>query len=340
MAEITDYELIQSFVDSFNEEDKPPINIVMHSSPDPDAVGSALGMQAILRHYNFDSTIYYDGEISHPQNKTIVNVLNVVLEKTDKEIEGVNVCVDCTPHNSMAKDAKLIVDHHKSTNFKNVKYKIIHPAYGACSTIVWELIRNLKIELPESDMSIATALLLGIRTDTSDLISENITDEDFIAYRELLELSDKEAIQKVMNYPFPKYLYDKRLVLHKDGNSYESNGIFVGGVGYISATQRDSIAILSEEYARMESVQTAVIFAIVDRKYLEVSVRSSNVSLDVNQEMKSLFGEYGGGSSYKGGARVPLNFYSGIGDKSGEFWKTTCEHMFEKVLKEEIGEKK
>ena len=61
----------------------------------------------------------------------------------------------------------------------------------------------------------------------------------------------------------PRYSFDKRLILHKEGNSFESDGVFVGGVGYIPEGQRDVISLLSEEYVRMDSISTAVIFAIV-----------------------------------------------------------------------------
>lgn len=327
-------EKVLAFIEEHSENDKPHVNIVVHSSPDPDATGSAMGMQAILRHYGFDSTIYYDGEISHPQNKTIMNVLNISMARAKEPIDGINICVDCTPHNSVAKSAELVIDHHKNQNGR-VKYSIINPSYGACATIIWEIIKDLELDFGEEEAGLYTALLLGIRTDTNDLISENMIKNDFVAYQELLDKADKESIQKVMNYPFPRYLYEKRLVLHEEGNSTESNGVFIGGIGMIPATQRDAIAILAEEYARMESVQTAVIFAITDKRFLEVSVRSSNVSLDVNQMCSDLFGDFGGGTSFKGGAKIPLHFYEDMDEKSAqEFWKTTRRHMFKKVLKE------
>jgi len=114
------------------------------------------------------------------------------------------------------------------------------------------MLGEFEIELTAEDSNVATALLLGVRTDTNDLVSENMVREDFVAYQNLLDYADKEALQKVMNYPFPRYLYEKRINLHKEGNSYESNGTFVGGVGFIENSQRDAIAILAEEYARIK----------------------------------------------------------------------------------------
>lgn len=322
----------QEFVEFYKSQStEEPVNICLHSAPDPDCVGSGLGISLFLKSHNIESKIFYGGEISHPQNKTIVNVLNISMLKTTQPVKGINICVDCTENNSMAEDATFVIDHHKSTS--KAKFQIIEPSYGACSTLIWKLIKQ--IELDTSEVNIYTALLLGIRTDTNDLISENMTRDDFIAYQELLDMADKEALQKVMNYPFPRYLYDKRVVLHKDENSYEANGIFVGGIGFIPADQRDVIAILAEEYARMESVQTAVVFAITDKKNLEVSVRSTNVSLDVNQMCKDLFDDYGGGKTNAGGAKIPLTFYNDIDtNMAGEFWKITRSHMFKKVLRE------
>lgn len=328
------YKAIKDFIQDIikNDLDKS-VSICLHDAPDPDAMGSALGFQFLLKQFDINSSIYYRGEISHPQNKTIVNVLDIVLLKTENDIEGRNVCIDCTEKNSPAKTADLVIDHHRNTS--DAKFQVISPNYGSCATIVWEILKEFKITPTTEEVNISTALLLGIRTDTNDLISENMIREDFVAYQELLDYADKESLQKVMSYPLPRYLYDKRSNLHKDGNSYESNGTFVGGIGFIPGDQRDAIAILAEEYARMESVNTAVIFAITDRKTLQISVRSSLTSLDVGSMCSDLFGLFGGGKAYKGGASIPLNFYSNLenGEKD-QFWKITCKHMFRQILKE------
>ena len=320
-------------------EDYGSVNIITHASPDPDAVGSALGAQYLLSHMGINSSIYYSGEISHPQNRTMMNVLGISLNKQDgsTKMDGINVCVDCTESNSIASNPLLVIDHHKGSS--KAKYQIIDASYGACSTIVWQLLKELT-PIDQDHSNVYTALLLGIRTDTNDLISENMTKEDFRAYQELLELADKDALNKSMNYPLPRYLYEKRLALHLEDNSFENNGVFVGGIGYIPSEQRDVIAILAEEYTRMESVQTAVVFAITDKKMLEVSVRTHLVSLDVNMMMRDLFGQFGGGKSNSGGAQIPLNFYEQVDDKhAAAFWKITCKHMFRKILKDNWNQK-
>lgn len=334
-------DLLIKFIETV-KKDENPINIAIHDAPDPDAMGSAVGIKYLLKYFGIESEIFYRNEISHPQNKTLVNVLNIQMTKISDLIDNdyKTITVDSTEKNSCAKRVDFVIDHHKNTTI--AKNKIILPQYGACSSIVFNLIKaSTPYKEDTENTDVFTALLLGIRTDTNDLISENMIKDDFTAYQELLDLSDKEKLQKVMNYPLPRYSYDKRLLLHKEGNSSESNGMFVGGIGYIPEGQRDVISVLAEEYARMDSISTAVIFAIVDKKKLQISVRSSNVSLDVGTMCKETFAGFGGGTSYKGGASIPLHFYENL--ENGErdlFWDVTCKHMFRSVLKENFVEEK
>jgi nanoRNase/pAp phosphatase (c-di-AMP/oligoRNAs hydrolase) len=300
----------------------------LHDNPDPDALGSALGILSILKKNNIEGKIYFSGEISHPQNKTLVNVLNIQTKKIDEKINGVNICVDCTEINSCASAADFVIDHHR--NKTESKQKIIDPNYGSCSAIIYNLIKE-EINF-EEDSNLATALMIGIKTDTNDLMI-NVSDNDFKAYKGLLNYCDKELLQKIMNYPLPKYLYEKRQILHKENNSQEDNGIFVGGVGFISSSQRDSIAILAEEYMRMESVTTSVIFAITDKHFLEISVRSANISLDVGEWVKKIFNGFGGGKLGAAGAKIPLHFFADMEDKE-LFWDLTRKQMFRRVLGE------
>ena len=325
--------ILLDFLEDIKDTEEP-INIILHPAPDPDAVGSALGIQLLLKNKGHDSNILYSGDISHPQNKTIVNILNIPVKKHNNGVPaGINICVDCTEGNSIAEDPLLVIDHHRLDS--KAKYKIIDSSYGANATLVWELLKEYDVNHDIENSYVYTALLLGIRTDTNDLISEYMSKNDFVAYQELLELADKDALQKAMNYPLPRYLYERRMALHEEGNSQEANGVFVGGIGYIPTDQRDVIAILAEEYTRMESVQTAVIFAITGKKHLEVSIRTHLVSLDVNQMCKDLFGDFGGGKSNAGAAKIPLNFYEELDDKSSDqFWKVTRKQMFKNVLKE------
>lgn len=332
-------EIFKSGLKKIQESDDIGVNIVMHHMPDPDSMASALGIQELLKTENIESKIFYSGEISHPQNKTMVNLLGLDFKRIDEELkDSFNICVDCTPKNSPCSNAFMVIDHH-TNQIKNVEFVINDSKFGACSTIIFEILDSFNFEW-DSNETLATGLLLGIRTDTKDLLSEAMHHRDFQAYQKLVNYVDKERVQKIMNYPVPRYVYDKRMMLLKESNFVEKNGIFIGGIEYIPSNQRDVITILADDYLRMEGIHTTVIFCITDEKQMEVSIRTSNSTLDVNQLCNSTFGQFGGGKIDKGGAKVPLNFWSNLNEDSKEyFWKMTCEQMFKSILKEDYIKK-
>ena len=58
--------------------DKKPRKVAMftHPTPDPDALGSMMAMSWFLSHFGCESMGFYDGEVSHPQNMAVVNLLD------------------------------------------------------------------------------------------------------------------------------------------------------------------------------------------------------------------------------------------------------------------------
>ena len=84
--------------------DKNRVAIFMHDCPDPDSIASSLGMDRLLKEWNSDikCQYLYSGEISHSQNKTLINVLNISLVNIE-DIEDINnkfdyfIAVDVMP---------------------------------------------------------------------------------------------------------------------------------------------------------------------------------------------------------------------------------------------------
>jgi nanoRNase/pAp phosphatase (c-di-AMP/oligoRNAs hydrolase) len=331
--------------------DKTNVAIGLHYTPDPDAIASGLGLAKILKHLNPDiqTSILYTGEISHVQNRTMVNVLNIPLAKMD-EIEDITVfdiycTVDCTPERSFPKEVTnclITIDHHKGDTKKAEIVDIRH--VGSTASIIWEYMNELGINLDESedeDTVIATALVLGIRTDTQNLVSENTTDLEYKATQSLMPVVNKQYLTSIEDYPIPSYFFDLRSRLDKKENVFSEGSLFIGGIGYISSSRRDVIPAMADERKRMEGVETAIIFAVVDT-HIEVSVRSQSVSVDVNDLCQKIFGkEHGGGKSGAGAAKVPMEFLSisphtpdEIKDK---MWEAVKALIFDKIQHVCIG---
>ena len=313
---------LEKFKEYIISENPGKIGIVMHHTPDPDSMGAALGVLKLINTWNEEAkcSILYDGEISHSQNKTMVNVLGINMTKVSDVDEGVDnlfdcyVTVDATPERCpIPKDVNVImtIDHHR-VDSAIPKIKDIR-AVGSTSSIIWEYLSEENIVLDknnESDAIVATALLMGIKTDTSDLVSENVTDLDFEAYKSLMGSVNRRNLSSIINYPIPPYHFEIRSKLDQKENTKEDNGVFVGGVGYLSNTKRDALAMMADERSKVEGIETAFVFAIVGEN-IDVSVRSVGLSVDVNALCQKIFGkQYAGGKMGAGGAKIPLGFLS------------------------------
>jgi nanoRNase/pAp phosphatase (c-di-AMP/oligoRNAs hydrolase) len=340
---------VVSFEDKFREslealnngEDK--IAIFTHDTPDPDAMGAARGLQwLVAKKFGIQSEIFYRGEISHPQNKTMVNILDLHLKPLDDEGQDqytLKISVDSTEKNCPCKEVDVVIDHHRSTS--DAKISCIEPLGSSC-TLICELIQKIEVEFEdELDQDVATALFMGIRVDTSELISETTTDRDFEAFKFLANHVNRKKLASIIDYPIPSYFFELERELNRednDGNCINQKvdgSCFVGCVGIISQAKRDFIPMLADKVVRMEGIQTSVVFGVVGDKVV-ASIRSHNSSLDVNAFSQSIFGkEFGGGKLGSAGASVPLGLFgiSGLpNDLKETIWTSIKEVIFYKVI--------
>jgi nanoRNase/pAp phosphatase (c-di-AMP/oligoRNAs hydrolase) len=306
---------------------KEKIAIFTHANPDPDAIGSAIGVQWFLKKkLTIQSEIFYAGEISHSQNKTMVNVLSLSgkLKKAEEYAEdnfGKIILVDGTEQNSGVKglEADIVIDHHRSkVDPKDYDFVDIREI-GSCCALIYDHMEKdgLEFSTADEDKIVATAMLLGIKTDTNDLLTENTADLDNRAYQALAKIADVSKISDIMNYPLPKYFFELESEAFKEENSTQINAAWVSFVGIISATKRDSLPMLADKFVRMEGISTSIIFAIVEDE-IHASIRSDDVSLDVDAFCRKIFGKNHAGGKYgAGGARIPLEFF-GVTDQDPE----------------------
>lgn len=304
-------------LDNLESDDK--VAIFMHKAPDPDSIGSAVGMQLFIdKVIGCESKVFYSGEISHPENKALMNIMNYSfndLKEFSPDEYDYNISVDCTESNIGFKDNQkikmdMIIDHHRVEVEESEYDCVILDQIGSASSLVYHyfvkglLINNESLEQEESN--VATCLLFGIIKDTDNLL-ENATDKDFSAHRELVKLANKKDIAEIQKYPLPDYIFDLETVAMKNDNFIETSATFVTFLGHISEAKRDILPYLADKYMRKENVTTSIVTAVVGDS-LGASIRSTNVSIDVNDFAKKVFGEnHAGGKRGIGGATVPLD---------------------------------
>lgn len=326
------------------------VSILIHNFPDPDAISSSLGISHYLKNLGKKVRgIYYTGEISHPQNRSMLTLLNLNLinheeEPIDKSSKVILMDTNNVGDNSNQPlvcsndyDIIAVFDHHKGKHPKEAK--VDYRSVGATASIVWDYLKDVpSVYEGDEGKTLATALVVGISTDTDFLMSDNTTSLDFDAYQDLLTKTDKQKLNSIVKYPLPPYLFDLRQRAFSDDNRRIEEATIVSGLGIISPSKRDALPIIAEESLRMSGITTSVVFAVIE-DFLDLSVRSKDITLDVGSFLQKIF-SVGGGKQGAGRARIPLGYLKMDGplEYNEKLWELIKETTFSKVFSRIKGE--
>lgn len=331
----------QSLKEILSQESITKIAIWLQDHPDPDAMGSAMGFSYLAKKYNKTCDIFYAGSLSHPQNKTMANLLSLPMKTADQyqaEIYQLVVFLDVANANKGNLTANvvshIVIDHHRDMPQNELLFKDIRNV-GACSSIIASY---LKDEIPKEEMDeefslVATGLLVGIKTDTNELTSPNVATLDREAYEFLLRYADASKLHQIVNFTIPRYLYSIKADAYK--SIVQQHSLAVVGLGILTPQQRDAMPIVADDLLRMEGIETVVVFAII-KDCLVSSIRSANDGIDVNAFCHQIFGsKFSGGKQGAGGASVPLGLLA-ISDLTQEtkeqVWETYKAVIQQKVF--------
>lgn len=311
------HEVFKKAIEGLDRQSK--VAIFTQDNPDPDAIGSAFGLAWLIRKINggVTSKVFYGGEISHPQNRTFVNLLNIQMnrldKKKDKEFDDYALKIFVDVASSGQKNLQtisitpdIIIDHHEDNPDGDFMLKDIR-VIGSTATIVCDYIIQSGYDLnqeAEEEANVATALLFALENDTHNLVSENTRQLDIDCFLYLVKRVDINIITNVRDYPIPRYFFELEEVAIK--NKQIVGSVLVTGLEYLKADRRDALPYIADKFLRMEGIETVVAFGIIE-DYLVASLRTTNKSLSLNSICHSIFGEpYSGAKTRSGGARVPL----------------------------------
>ena len=106
------------------------VYIQTHNFPDPDAIGSAFGLQKLLEHYGIDSTLCHEGQIDKLSAIKLLNLCGIEMHpyeeiRADMKEEDMIILVDCQKNNvnntDFIGDELAAIDHHPT--FVKVEYE-------------------------------------------------------------------------------------------------------------------------------------------------------------------------------------------------------------------------
>lgn len=286
------------------EADLSKTAIFLGAGVDPDGLASQAAMAHLVTKWGGKAHTFYRGSFNRPQNRTMQQVLGL-FPKPESEFKVEDkyttvISVD-GPSSVCPVVPDFIIDHHKQTTpaAKGSDVRLI----GATSSIMWEYLLADDEDLTgEEGSKLATALAVGVLTDTRTGGEESCTPLDYDAMSYCLRHKDSRSFREILNYPKPAY-YSDLYALGWSNKTIEGT-VLVTGLGPLTVQRSGVISDLAEKFAETDGISTAIVFAVVDGD-IDISVRSSNTSLNVDEFVRQAFGE-GGGKPGAGRAVVKL----------------------------------
>jgi nanoRNase/pAp phosphatase (c-di-AMP/oligoRNAs hydrolase) len=184
--------------------------ILMYADPDPDAIGAALGLAAIMKAAGASPIIRYTGEVQRYQNKLMLQYIKEPIDRLrEHEMAGADVVavVDCQP-GFWRKDpphAHIVIDHHPRLDETSAPYLDLRDDYGSTATILIEYLTEANIPIRRK---LATALLYGLMTDTADL-SRHTCSADIKAYDAVHAKADHYFLGRLAKAVIPANMLDQ-----------------------------------------------------------------------------------------------------------------------------------
>ena len=267
---------------------------------DPDALGSAVLLTAILRKLGAEEVRILTGSLGHPQNRNLVELAGLKLLDPNKDRlkSGLNCMVDTSPPLGRANtgpvrketDYFFVADHHadpaeveencRAKGVRRVRLAFVGLAVGSTSAFMAVLAALFDV-LDSLTPAEKAAAALGVYTDTSALL-HGATPLDFKMFEVLTRSEDtQDILDELRDYRVPPEWNAYRAAAFR--NQEVTGQVRVAPVGFVRDAHRDVIAEIATELLRTEKTSIALAIGVTNRG-VEVSVRADSRLLGTDQE--------------------------------------------------------
>ncbi|MBU1194656.1 MAG: DHH family phosphoesterase [Proteobacteria bacterium] len=270
---------------------------------DPDAIGSAMAVKRLLWRKVSEVTITYFNKITRPDNLAMITYTEpglVPLEQIKKEDFDFFIIVDSQPdhnENFALFEFDVILDHHPLSADK-ARFSDIRSDYGACSTMMTEYLKSRKIK-PSSKL--AAALMLGIKTDTSNFTRQTSL-RDIRAFQYLYQFADMNIVTKVERAALTQADLNF-LGLAIKHRKISNNRVFFHA-GKIS--KPDELVVVADFFLTLARVNWSVISGIYENT-LVIVIRNDGLRKGAGNTAKEAFSAFGAAGGHKTMARAELD---------------------------------
>jgi len=265
-------------------------NIFTQWVGDPDALGSAVLLKAILTALGAEEVRILTGSLGHPQNRNLVQLTGLVLHDPNRERlrRGLHCMVDTSPPLGMTnttgvdgvRDYFFVADHHadpadveencRAKGVRRVRLPFVGLAVGSTSAFMAVIAAAFDV-LDTLTPSERAAAALGIYTDTSALL-HGATPLDFKMFEALTKDEEtQDILDDLRDYRVPPEWNLYRAVAF--GHEEVTGAVRIAPVGYVRDEHRDIVAEIASELLRVEGTAIGIAIAVSARG-VELSVRA------------------------------------------------------------------
>ena len=288
-----------------------PVLITTHANPDPDALasGKAIG-HLINTKWRIPNQLVYSGLVGRAENRAVLHFLTPEWQHIDQLADlpkySAIIFVDCQPgsRNLVPIDENnptLVIDHHYPIleQTRRADYADIRPNVGSTVTMIYQYLDAAQVSI---DPVLATAMFLGIRTDTNGL-SRGATCEDGVVYVKLLEKLDQQLLLKIETAGLALEYYQ---AFNLGMQNARVHGKAV--IAYLGNIHRpDMAAELADLLFRYENVHAALCSGVY-KGVLHFSIRTGILDQDAGLLVQNVIFPPGsaGGHGIMAGGQIPL----------------------------------
>ncbi len=280
--------------------------VLMHGSPDPDAIASAMALREILlRTKGLSKWAFAATEpIRRQQNRELAQAMRLnirLLNQIDAGAYRLVALVDAQPSffgdSLPAREPDIVMDHHPREGGWQAELADIRPSYGALSTILTEYLLAARVRIPRN---LHTALLYGIKTDTDNFDRETIA-EDIRAYTYHSRHANLRLIRRIeLNQTPRSYL---KYFDHAFHSMTHFRGRRVGFLGYVESP--DVCVQVADFYLHVIGTSYVVVAGIVNDR-LVIIFRGDGYRQDCGAMAQQACGRIGQGGGHRSAARVEI----------------------------------
>ncbi len=285
------------------------IVLASHVNPDPDALGSMLGLQALIEaeFSGKEIILTYDGLIARAENQAMVRVLAIPLVPIGSvtlDDRTALILVDTQPNTgrrgSEATTPVVVLDHHETPGeLSGVQFLDVRPDIGATSSLVFGYLAEQEIPI---DPRLATALLYAIESEVSGYPREASADDD-AALVWLYPRADKDLLAQIRSPRLPQsYFATYQYAL---SNAFLYGDIIVGYLGVVP--QPDIVAELADFFIRFDKVNWALCAGLFEEE-LRISLRADQIGAHAGEVLRQAINGLGsaGGHDKRAGGSIRL----------------------------------